>query len=593
MHARKAGLRNAFVLAVSLAIILTIGQSAAAQEPLAPERLPAKTTFYLVWRGAPAASVRKANSLLALWDDPGFAPVRSAITEGILKNSEGSKSKSDLSRDEIEEYATLIENPFVVGYIGETEKNRHKRIAAKETAAAVPAWNGLFLIYDQTGKEALLAKAILRLRQEEKDPPQITSIVLAGVTAIQIRRKTETTYWATMGKFGVSASDQSVFEEIVTRLKGAAGTGASLGEVGAYREALPQLGKGAILEFFLHVPDPKEFIPDNDPAAGKFNARAAIDALHFEAVHSLCGSMVLDGGHTRITGGVLGEATEGTLFDLWPNGEAQPASLALTPADAVSYSETRVDLGGIYKTLLRVARAAAPSNQAGMVDMVDSMAQGRLGMSLSDALGLFTGEFASVQRSPDLNPEQQIFMLGIRKKPEVLKLARTILSTQIISQRDEGDVTFLKISSHASESGAGTAQWGGFHVAVTPDLVVGASRLDALRAALAQRAPGAPSGLAGQLRYQEARARFPQTLNGLSYFDMQRIDLQAVKARWLGNPKGAVPALSSHGTKPVVTPPTVSWMDRLDPQVISRHLHTMSSASWKDAKGIRFDLWIE
>jgi len=34
---------------------------------------------YLIWRGTPAGDARKANSLLALWDDPDLAPVRAAM----------------------------------------------------------------------------------------------------------------------------------------------------------------------------------------------------------------------------------------------------------------------------------------------------------------------------------------------------------------------------------------------------------------------------------------------------------------------------------------------------------------------------------
>jgi hypothetical protein len=30
-----------------------------------------------------------------------------------------------------------------------------------------------------------------------------------------------------------------------------------------------------------------------------------------------------------------------------------------------------------------------------------------------------------------------------------------------------------------------------------------------------------------------------------------------------------------------------------NPQVFPRHLHFMAGASWKDAKGIHFDSWLE
>src|SRR5581483_10648782 len=93
------------------------------QAPLEPAQLPPNTVFYLIWRGSPPASARAANHLLALWDDPEFAPVRSALAESLLNNSQkaqsADKAKPQLTREEIAQIATLLENPFVLGYFGE------------------------------------------------------------------------------------------------------------------------------------------------------------------------------------------------------------------------------------------------------------------------------------------------------------------------------------------------------------------------------------------------------------------------------------------------------------------------------------------
>ena len=69
-------------------IFLLVANAASAQAPLEPTQMPANTTFYFVWRGQPSAELRKTNSIAALWDDPGFAPVRSSVTNAILKSSE-------------------------------------------------------------------------------------------------------------------------------------------------------------------------------------------------------------------------------------------------------------------------------------------------------------------------------------------------------------------------------------------------------------------------------------------------------------------------------------------------------------------------
>ena len=59
-----------------LALSLSLARPSAAQVPIEPSNLPARTTFYVAWRGMPAGDARKANSLFALWDDPALAPAR-------------------------------------------------------------------------------------------------------------------------------------------------------------------------------------------------------------------------------------------------------------------------------------------------------------------------------------------------------------------------------------------------------------------------------------------------------------------------------------------------------------------------------------
>src|SRR6266566_4369356 len=109
-------------------------------------------------------------------------------------------------------------------------------------------------------------------------------------------------------------------------------------------------------------------------------------------------------------------------------------------------------------------------------------------MPVPEALGLLTGEFASMQTSPSMDSAKQVYFLGIRKKPETLKLIRTVFSEQITSERNEGDITFLKVSLGGKQSSAGSAQWNFFNVAVTQDMILGATRVETLREVLANRA---------------------------------------------------------------------------------------------------------
>jgi hypothetical protein len=140
------------------------------------------------------------------------------------------------------------------------------------------------------------------------------------------------------------------------------------------------------------------------------------------------------------------------------------------------------------------------------------------------------------------------------------------------------------------------AQWNFFHVAVTPDMVIGSSRIDTVREVLTNRAKGTASpGLATVPRFQAGRSQFPENLNGLSYFDFQKVDWQAAKDHWLEEARKGSMAKSVAGSNGQTSTSTKvpDWLSNANPQVLSRHLHYSSSVTWKDAKGIHWDQWLE
>jgi hypothetical protein len=571
-------------LACALILSMLLASRLAAQAPLEPTQMPARTSFYLIWRGTPAGDARKTNALFALWDDPDFAPVRTAIFENMTSASEKDASKPALTRGETEQYASLLENAFVVGYLSKPE--------AKMTASAVPPkssdhpYNGLFFVYDRTGKEALLSKAVLRMRGQEKELPQISQVTVAGVPALKVDRKDSTTYWVEHGKYAASANERSVLEDILARLESKAPDSNSLAQSSAYKEAQSQLG-GGVLEFFAGIPSLKGLAPDT---ASGFKIAPVLNALKLEAIHSFSGRVILEGAETRFQGSILGDTAPGALFDFWTDGLSSPTSLSLLPPDAISYSETQFNLPGFYEILKRGVAAAMPVGQQNATAMVEAMAQARLGMSVTDALALPSGEFASMQLSSSLDPQKAVYLFGIRKKPETLKLLRSILSDQITSERAEGDTTFLKISLHGNQSSKGVAQWDFYHLAITRDFIIGATRSETVRDLLAAHsASNAP--LAAQI--QKARAGYPEKINGLNYFDFQKIDWAAVKARWIEEAKKVAETQTATSQQKAAAAKVPSLLSNANPQVFPKHLHFMAGASWKDAKGVHFDQWIQ
>jgi len=572
------------------ATIFFLGANAAfAQAPLEPAQMPANTTFYLVWRGQPNAELRKTNSIAALWDDPGFAPVRSSMTNAILKSSDEKPTESRLTRQQIEEYASLLENAFVLGYLSDPQKKR-AQAADDASGANTKPWNGIFFVYDRSGKEAILSKAVLSLRSSEKEVPQISQMTIAAVPVLKVQRKTGVTYWVEHGKFAVSANEPAVLEEILNRLAGKLSSSAVLTDSPAYKEAHSVLGTGQI-EFFLRVPDLKNFAPESAP--GGFRMGPALEALRLDSIHSVCGRVLMEGAKTRVQGVALGDTGPGSLFDLWDKGSSVPASLNFVPADAISFSDTQINLPGLYDAVKRIAASILPAGQQGNVNMLEMMAQAKLGQSLSSALALFTGEFASLQTSPSLDNNKQIYLVGIRDKPGTLKLMHTLLSDKISSERAEGETTFMKISTGGGSSAAGTAQWDFYHLAATPDYLVIGSRLEPVREVVAKRSQNAGASLATAPGFQAARAQFPAIINGLGYFDFRKVDWPALKARLVAEANKTPTAKRTPGAAKTAVTPTPSWMLDVNPEVFARHLHVASSASWKDAQGLHFDEWIE
>src|SRR5260370_29202758 len=125
-------------------------------------------------------------------------------------------------------------------------------------------------------------------------------------------------------------------------------------------------------------------------------------------------------------------------------------------------------------------------------------------------------------------------------------------------------------------------------------MILGGSRIEPLREVLSNRAhASSAAGLATVPQFQASRAQFPENLNGLSYLDFQRVDWQALKDRWVEEAKKSSVAKTVNSSKEAVPSTAPDWLAQINPQVFSRHLHYSSSVSWKDAKCIHWDQWVE
>ena len=576
-------MRRAKLNAILVVMLLADPVAVFAQSSLDPGQLPKSTTFYLAWHGTPAIDARKANSLLATWDDADCEPLRAAIIDAAMSRpADSAKAKTALTREQLSQYASLLDNEIVFGYIvnpNQVQSSEAGRQSQKNS------WNGMFLVYDHTGKEAALARLLLQTRMNEKDPPKISAATIAGISTIKIERKDGATFWADDGKYTLAASEPAVFEKISAWTKHATPELATLSQTAAYREAGGLL-KGGLMEFFFHVPN---IVDGNwDTSVMGFRLRPLIQNLKLDAVHSIAGRLALEGARTRFQGAILGDASTGSVFDIWDEGGTSPSSWQFITANTVSYQEWRVNLLGIYALIKRALQSTAGAGQPSPMDFVERQAATRLGMPLPDAIGLFSGEFATLQSSSTLDSAKQVYVVGIREKAATLKLLRAALAERVAGERTEGDTTFLRISGSGMASAAGTASRKYYHLALTPGVIVASARDESVREILASGKTTHGENTLVPPAWQKAREQFPKTVNGLSFFDFQRIDWTAAKERWTAESR------KTQGTQPEAARDAfANALKDLNPRVFPRHLHMTASASWKDARGMHVDGWIE
>jgi hypothetical protein len=574
--------RNFLLLLAGL--LSAAARGALAQSGLDPGKLPSSTVFYLEWHGTPAGEARRVNSLLAIWDDPDFAPVRAAIIEEMMSDSASSKrTQAALTGDELAQYASLLDNEIVVGYLPNPNVAKNA-----ELDSSANKWNGAFLVYDRTGKETTLTKLLVQMRKREQEPPEISATSIAGIPAIKVQRKRGTSYWAEDGKYAFTASDPAVFEQIGAWTRHTAPADGGLSQTAAYHEANDLLKEG-VLEVFLRIPSIKDMNWDSE--AGGFHLRPMMRGLKLEAVHSIAGRLTLDGARTRMQGAILGDASPGTLFDIWDTGTDTPASMQFVNANTVSYQTSQINLLGIYELIKRALRSSVGDGQSNPADFMDAMAKTRIGMPLPDALELFSGEFATLQTDATLDSAKQVYMLGIRKKPEALRMLRTGLGDYLAGELVEGNTTFLKISEGGIHSEAGTATWKYQYLAVAPDMIVYASRRETVRELFAARKSSTGAKAALPQAWQAAREQFPKSLNGMSFMDLHKVDWAAMKEHWIAQ-SGKTSKTARNAQKLPAGALSIA-LEQLSPQVFQRHLHLTASGSWKDAQGVHVDGWIE
>jgi hypothetical protein len=578
-HSCNGGVPRRFAsLAVRFVVLFFACAPLFAQTSSIPERLPPGTLLSIEWHGTAAlVGAQQKNHLLQLVADPSFAPLWVALAQNFQTRTQ---TQGNLAQSlSLSDVVSLLENPVVFGLVPDSAP-------AASSSASVPLV-GFFAVYVSSGKADLIQKLKASARGSRKENTEVTTYDFGG-TSVEIEgAPTDAKYSALVTGYYLVSNRKQVIEDLITRFRGPGKPATSLAQLPEYALTREHMAPGASLDVFAHMPDLDKWIP---PDKKETPIVRFLKAIHIEKVHCIGGSISFAGEATRVQGEILGDTAPGTPFDFaGPSAavfEAQPM-VGSNPYFTIS----RLDLPAVYKLLRAAAGESFGSKQTASLTLYEGMAQSFLGMPISDALALFTGEFASVESYTDDGSPERMFAATIQKPREVLRILRAVLGSFTVTEDSSGDFTLLDLSYPYKDPATGTQRRKFYYVAVGPHMVVAAPRKTMLRQAMERlkaQSPESPAaGIFANPEYVQIRSLLPVKLSGLGATDVAAVPWDKVLAE---TQKQIEQALKSSKDS---NPSDFGWLGLIHPEVIPHHLHMAVSGGWKDVSGIHFDSYLQ
>ena len=571
------------VLLLLCCLAFFAGPSFAQQDSLVG-RLPADTWLYLHWRGtASLTRFRATNSVLRLWNDPSFVGTRQNLINRVTQQAKQKNPKSnDLAREQSDEIFSLLENEAAFGFISRAG------VAAGTSKSA-----SSFLIYDATGKQDILDKFNAQRAKNSALTFTRTPLPVGSFTAYKIVNGKSTSYEAQAGRYFVRTDTLHAMEEILPRITAAHPPAARFEEAAGVPSACRSTAAGSLFNFLAL---PAKFNLVAIPSSPTFNFPAFIKALHLDQVHTVCGNVTFESRVTRMHGAVLGDTSPGSILNIIGDGRSSFATLALAPSGA-SYECSVLDLLALYKTLLAGFTAALPPDKQGFIAGIDSLVSTFWGMPPADALGLFTGEFATIRVDPAADPTRAIYAFTIQHPHKVATLLQHLIPGAPATEKQDGDTTYvtIKFPRHAQAAQTPPAEPSAFFFAVTPSMVIAAKHQDLVRHAVARLRvpPGSAqsNSLANDPGFKNARAAMPSKLTSFVYADLTVFNWTSLLNNFQKQINDQTQAAARKAGKPA--PPPIDLLQGFDPKTISKYLHTSSSSAWKNSIGISFESAIQ
>jgi hypothetical protein len=579
---RKSKLPLRRVRAVFPFLLLAFASSPLlAQTSSIPDRLPANTLFYANWRGmSTVTSAEKTNHVVQLFEDPQFALGR----EAILKSFRNSIAKNGpaTSEPEMAEVLSLLDNPSVIGLV----LNPAPAKASASDPAIPPV--GFFVVYDAHGKTALVEKMRAANIASGKEVPTVMNYDFQGTKVEARATGTDVSYTALTPKYYFLADQKAVIEDLIARFGGTAKPADSVTQLPEYQSIRSFVSPDATIEFFARVPNLEKTLSPEQLA--KPGAKMA-QALRLDRIHVFGGSVTFSGEAARFRGAMLGDTSAGTIFDFaGASGSSFVTQPVVNPGPIFSIS--RFNFAAIYQLLRAAAQPSLTPQQAAGLEMYEKMAQGFLGMSVTDALQLFTGEFASQTSFADDGSDLRTYAVSIQKPQDVLRILRAVGGGFIVGEDTSGDTTYLDLVYPYTDPKTGQKRRDFYYVAVTPNMIFTAPRKAAIREAMARlnaKSDTKPaSGVPGNPEFAALRSLLPEKLSGLSAVDITQIPWDKILERLSQQMADA-----AKNSTPPSPPPNTDWVQAIKPAVLTRHVHIGISGWWKDSSGVYFDSYVQ
>ncbi len=551
-----------------------------AQSVPIPERLSADTISYIHWRGKAFATAEgKKNSLLQFIEDPDFTALRQKLADDFRKSMEKQGQAANVPA--LPEFISLLDNPMTEGLMLNPAPHE------KDPPGSVPPRVGFFLVYDTTGKTALIDLLRSSAQWKLKQGATVMKYEFDGVAVEARTSGTSVSYTARVANYFILADQKQVIESLIPRFRGSAPMTASVTQLPEYKLMRPYIGADSAIEFFARMPDLDKLIPADEKSK---HLASVLHSIHLEKLHVAGGGISFAGEATRFHGAILGDTSPIGILDVTGSSTATFVTQPVV-SPGPFFSISKFSWSAVYELFRAGMAGSGNPQQATAVANYEKMAQGFLGMSVSDALALFTGEVASETSYADDGTLLRIYAVSIQKPNDVLRVLRATIGNMIVAEDTAGDTTFLDLSFPSTDPSTGQRKRTFFYVAVTPQMVYAAPRKAMVREAMARLK--ASSGAApthefsANPKLNQMRTLLPEKLSGLSAADISNFPWAKVLAEY-----GQVFAATAKDPKDPNSPATDYWK-LVKPEVFSRHLHSAIYGWWKDSNGVYFDSYVQ